>query len=417
MIKKSKQLLILLTALAVFVTGAVMFQSCSDDDSPGLAISTFEPTLGGAGTQVVITGTGFSKTLADNQVTFNGIEVSEAGMVSVNSNGTELTVVTPEGTETGKIEVTVNDKTVQSETDFRKQVSTYAEGGTFSSPNGIVYDPASGNMYVADYGSHKILKIAPDGTVSTLAGTGTAGSTDHQTGTMASFNNPYALTLDGVGNIYVADYGNNKIRKVTPEGAVSTLTLSDGVMLNHPTGIVYRNSGYLFVADYDNMKLHVIEMSSGNTADFLDFSWKPFSIAISPDHNTLYVSDYNGHKVFRFPITGAVSWEAGTGQVGSDNATDVTLASFNYPTGLGVDADGNVYVADSRNNKIRKITIAADGSATSVSTVCGDGQQGSDDGSAANASFYYPYNVTFDSDGNMYVADRNNNKIRKVILE
>lgn len=198
-------------------------------------------------------------------------------------------------------------------------VTTLASG--FNTPKGIALD-AVGNVYVADTGNNRIQKITPSGVVTTLAGSASAGMADGM-GVLASFNQPNDVAVDASGNVFVADGLNNKIRKISPAGLVTTY--------------------------------------------------------------------------------------AGTGSRGNTNGLSAA-ASFFTPYGLAIDATGNVYVADIGNNKIRKITPLG-----IVSTFAGTGISGSTDGSVAIASFNQPYRLAFDSNGNLYIAETDN-KIRKITI-
>ncbi|MEY2621629.1 MAG: Virginiamycin lyase [Pseudomonadota bacterium] len=193
-------------------------------------------------------------------------------------------------------------------------------GASFNSPSGVVVD-GSGNVFVADRNNHRIRKITPAGVVSTLAGSGNTGSTDGN-GTAASFNNPFGLTIDGSGNVFVADRTNHLIRKITPAGAVSTLA----------------GSGSSGSAD-----------GSGMAASF----YYPQGVVLD-DLGQLVVADYFNHRIRKITPTGVVSTLAGS-SAGSADGTG-TGASFYYPAGLAIDASGQIYVADLYNNRIRKIT-------------------------------------------------------------
>ncbi|MDQ8006120.1 MAG: NHL repeat-containing protein [Pedobacter sp.] len=200
-------------------------------------------------------------------------------------------------------------------------------------------------------------------TVSTFAG-GTFGSVDG-TGTSAQFRHPTGTAVDAAGNIYVAEQGNNAIRKITPAGVTSTL-------------------------------------STGFSA--------PRGIAITADGATLYVADAGGHRIRRVTVaTGAQSIVAGNGVAGSTDGTG-TGAQFSSPRGVAVDAAGNVYVAEEANNKIRKITPAG-----VVTTLAGSGTAGSADGTGTAATFNQPWGIAVKADGSeIYVADSYNHRIRKV---
>jgi sugar lactone lactonase YvrE len=202
--------------------------------------------------------------------------------------------------------------------------------------------------------------------VTTFAGSGSYGDTDG-TGAAASFRFPHGVAIDAVGNVYVADRNNYKIRKITPMGEVSTLA----------------GSGSLGNAD-----------GLGTAASFN----YPTGIAIDATGN-LYVADSENHKIRKITPAGVVSTLAGSGLPGNTNGTG-TSASFKAPLGVTVDAAGNVYVADSQNHKIRKITPAG-----VVSTFAGSGGAGSTDGAGSVASFNLPAGVAVDASGNVFVAD------------
>lgn len=245
---------------------------------------------------------------------------------------------------------------------------------SFKNPYGVAVD-GSGNVYVADYGNHKIRKITPAGVITTLAGSGSIGSADGS-GSSASFNYPSGVAVDGNGNIYVTEYKNNKIRKITPAGVVSTLA----------------GNGSFGSAD-----------GNGVTASF-SF---PFGIAVDGSGN-VYVTDNGNHKIRKITPAGVVSTLAGSGSASSTDGTGVS-ASFNGPESVAVDGSGNIYVADANNNKIRKITPMGE-----VSTLAGNGSVGSADGMGPSASFSYPGGIAVDGSGTIFVADYGNNKIRKI---
>jgi streptogramin lyase len=249
-----------------------------------------------------------------------------------------------------------------------------ATSATFNGPRGVAVD-ALGNVYVGDSENNKIRKIAPSGTVTTMAGSGAAGSSDG-IGSAASFYFPSDITVDASGNLYVADSGNNKIRKITPSGTVTTLA----------------GSGAAGSAD-----------GTGSAASFST----PYGVEIDISGN-VYVGDFGSNKIRKITPLGVVTTIAGSGTVGSTDGTSLT-ATFNGPRGVAIDASGNVYVGDSTNNKIRKITPSG-----TVTTLAGSGAVGSTDGTGTSASFNSPRRVAADAEGNVYVADTNNSKIRKI---
>ena len=244
---------------------------------------------------------------------------------------------------------------------------------SFNKPFSVAAD-ASGNVYVADAGNNVIRKITPDGTVSTFAGTGVAGADD---GTQATFNSPLGVATDQAGNVYVADYGNDLIRKITADGKVSTIAGKKGV---------------------------------SGTADGRDTIARfnlPESLAVDAAGN-IYVADNGNNMIRKITAAGVVSTLAGNGSVGNANGNGGS-ASFHSPFGIAVDAAGNVYVADAGNNMIRKIT--PDGT---VTTFAGSGIKGAGNGTGAQATFNTPAGLAVDVAGNVYVSDENNNLIRKI---
>jgi len=248
----------------------------------------------------------------------------------------------------------------------------------FASPWDVAVDSA-GNIFVADQTNDTIRKMRPDGTVSTFAGSaGLEGSIDG-TGNAARFNLPRGVTVDGSDNVYVADTFNHTIRKITPAGVVTTLAGSAGL-----------------AGSTD---------ATGSAARFNN----PSGVAADGAGN-VYVADTNNSLIRKITAAGAVTTLAGlVGQQGSVDGTG-SAARFSGPTDVAVDETGNVYVADQSNCTIRKITPAGE-----VTTVAGTpGIMGSTDGAAGSALFNYPWGVAIDASGNVYVADFANNTIRKI---
>ena len=299
----------------------------------------------------------------------------------------------------------------------------------FDSPSGVAVDGA-GNVYVADQANHRIRKITTSGVVSTLAGSGTPGYTDG-TGTSAKFSSPTGVAVDGAGNVYVADLSNHRIRKITALGVVSTLAGSgasgytDGTgtsaKFSYPNGVAVDGAGNVYVADYFNHRIRKITTSgvvstlAGSASGYADgtgtsaqFSY-PTGVAVDGAGN-VYVADYNNHRIRKITTSGVVSTLAGSGTPGYTDGTG-TSAKFSSPTGVAVDGAGNVYVADYNNHRIRKITASG-----VVSTLAGGGKAGYTDGTGTSAKFYYPIGVAVDGAGNVYVGDQYNHRIRKITL-
>ncbi len=294
---------------------------------------------------------------------------------------------------------------------------------SFRNPLGVAID-GSGNIYVADAGNNKIRKITATGVVTTLAGSGSVGRADG-TGVDASFNGPSGIAVDRRGDVYVGDAGNNKIRKITASGVVTTLAgsgsfgSSDGTGAESsfygPSGIAVDDSGNVYVVDRGNNKIRkitrdgVVSTVADNygTPSSVVASFKPDGVAVDSVGN-LYVADGDGNKIRKITAAGLVTTFAGSGNAGFADGLGAE-ASFSCPIGVAVDGSGNVYVAEYFGQKIRKITAAG-----VVSTLAGSNSNGSAEGTGAAARFDYPWGVAVDGSGNTYVADTNNHSIRKI---
>lgn len=256
----------------------------------------------------------------------------------------------------------------------------YADGAAslarFDTPRGLVLD-AEGNLYVADQGNHRIRKITPGGEVSTLAGNGNPGFEDG-VGEAAGFNHPTGLAIDSRGHLYVADAYNHSIRKLSPTGEVSTLA---GQSIGFADG-------------------------KGRAAGFND----PVAIALDASGN-LYVADRGNHSIRKITPDGEVSTLAGDGTPGFADGSG-EQARFDHPSGIAADKSGNLYIGDSENNRIRRVTPAG-----VVTTLAGDGTAGFADGPATVARFSHPAGVALDPRGEfLFIADKNNRRIRRIDL-
>jgi sugar lactone lactonase YvrE len=321
--------------------------------------------------------------------------------------------------------------TVGNVSNFAGNIQGFSNGlgylASFNTAYGVAVD-VSGNIYVADTYNHKIRKITPTGTVSTLAGT-TAGYTDGDI-SIAEFNYPYGVTVDIWSNVYVADAGNNCIRKISPNGTVTTLagspnngyTDGDGVnaQFSNPYSVATDALGNVYVADRDNHKIRkitpngVVTTLAGGEAGYADgagdaaqFNY-PFGLCVDINNN-VFVADQMNNKIRKITPDGVVTTLAG-GEAGYADGIG-SNAQFGQATGIAVTADGNLYVADVGNNRIRKID-----SNGMVTTIAGNASIGYANGIGANAKFAYPYSVAIDAANNIYVADRDNHKIRKITL-
>jgi sugar lactone lactonase YvrE len=403
-----------------------------------LTISSIKPTSGPKNTTVTIIGTEFSSKLTDNKVTINGLDCSVN-----NASPTSLNVTIPRGAGTGNIVVSVGGKTQQGPI-FTYEVTpavvtTIAGNGVygfadgiglntqFGTPQGIAVD-SNGNIYIADYS--RLRKITPTGVVTTLAGSGENDYLDG-IGIAAKFRGITGVTVDALGNVFVGDgnfvfFGKETVRKITQTGNVTTVAGGDRgfaegtgteAQFGQIDAVVVDSNGNVYVADASNHKIRKITSTGkvttlagstqgaddgiGTEAKF----YYPNGIAIDSNSN-LYVTESSNHRIRKVTPTGVVTTLAGStlgfaDGIGSD-------AKFNSPDGIAVDASGNVYVSDRGNHRIRKISPSG-----MVTTLAGN-YDGYADGTGSSALFYYPNGIAIDKNDVLYVADGGNSRIRKI---
>ena len=303
----------------------------------------------------------------------------------------------------------------------------------FNDPAGVAVDSA-GYVHVADRNNNVIRKITTSGAVTTLAGKALDFGAVDATGALARFSAPFGVAVDTAATCYVADAENNTIRKITSTGIVTTLAGAAGSIgsmdgegaaarFTRPTGLAVDSTGVIAVADTFNFTIRRITKdgsvstlagsagSSGSTdgTAMAALFGAPSGVAVDGAGN-IYVADTLSSTIRKVTSAGAVTTIAG--QAGTSGSLDGsgTGALFNQPEGVAVDGAGNVYVADTLNSTIRKITPAG-----VVTTLTGSARNtGSADGTSAAARFSSPVGLTVDSNGNIYVADELNSAIRKI---
>lgn len=354
-------------------------------------------------------------------------------------------------TSTASFKVTITDSSQQPNQDINFDINLFAGSGSygmasnsgpaatavFKQPSGVAVD-AAGNVYLSDAESRVVRRI--NGTsVFTFAGTGAKGSSgDGGLATSASFNNPTGLALDSSGNLYIADTNNNRIRKII--GSTIMTIAGNGVAgfagdggaatsasLNHPTAIAIDGAGNIFIADTGNNRIRKIVGTtistvagsgvagfSGDNAAATSASLNlPSGVAVSSDGNTLYIADTGNNRV-RKVVAGTITTVAGNGTAGfGGDGSTADQASLNAPKGLALDANGNLLITDSDNERIRRVKI----SDNKISTIAGTGTAGNtgDGSSAINATLDTPTALAFHSaTGNLYVADSGNLRFRKL---
>lgn len=394
------------------------------------SISSFSPPVAGTGYPVIIKGANFSPIIANNVVMING-----AVSTVQETTGNQLSITVPVNASTGKISVKNGQLTgISSDSIIIKKlvVTTLAGTGqlgstdgpgnmaTFFQPGGIVADP-NGNLFIADESNDKIRKIAPDGTVSTYAGVGGSGYLDGPA-SAAKFGAPFSIALDKDGNLYVGEADNHDIRKISPDGTVSTV-LATGLI--YPEGIALDSVGDLYVTDNSGNTITKITASgavsvvagtslpetkdgTGSSAGFNS----PSGIIYGNDGN-FYITESQGNTIRKMTPTGVVTTVAGNGTQGFADGLERT-ASFFSPASLVMDKAGYLYVTDYNNGLIRIISPSG-----YVSTVAGQHiiTNHSVDGIGVTAIFAEPIGITMDSQGNLYVVDNASNQVRKIVVQ
>jgi sugar lactone lactonase YvrE len=305
---------------------------------------------------------------------------------------------------------------------------------TFNYPTGLAVD-ATGILYVADTTQHVIRKVAPDGSVSILAGTPGAPGSEDGTGASASFRAPRGLAVDSAGNVYVADQGNDLVRMITPAGVTVTLAGTAGspgsadgagaaARFDGPTGVAVDRVGNVFVADSDNGTVRRIGLDRvvttlagtpgtygcqdgpGATALFV----QPTGLALDAAANLIVTEACVGHVIRMISPDGTVSTLAGAPFMPGSADGQGSAAAFRYPTGVATDRAGNIFVADGGNGTLRRITPSG-----LVTTLAGTpGVQGDLDGTGPAARFRCPWGVAVDQAGNIFVADCVNGDVRRI---
>jgi uncharacterized protein (TIGR03437 family) len=257
-------------------------------------------------------------------------------------------------------------------------------------PNGVAVD-AAGNLYIAEYLGERVRKVATNGTITTVAGTGVLGfSGDGGSATMASLNGPFRVALDRAGNLYISDNGNHRVRKVTSDGTIITVAgngsanssgdggLATDAAIGAPGDLALDAAGNLFIA--------------------------------SP----AFAGDFSANVIRKVTPGGLITTVAGNGIAGySGDGGLATGAALNAPEGLAIDSTGNLFIADQINQRIRKVSNGI------IETVAGNGTAGysGDGGPAIGAELSGPAGMSFDAAGNLYIADRDNDRVRVLLTD
>jgi uncharacterized protein (TIGR03437 family) len=298
-----------------------------------------------------------------------------------------------------------------------------ATGASLAYPSGLALDSA-GNLYIADSSLSNIRRVDKNGIITTIAGqTGAAGfAGDGGPATKALLGNPSGLAIDKSGNLYIADGGNSRVRMIDTTGTISTIAgngtfglTGDGgaaakATLNYPLDLAVDAAGNLYIADTYNGAVRKISLSGIISTVAAQLS-QPRGVAVDASGN-VYVADSFHERILRIDSNGNMTRVAGTGQAGfSGDGSAATAAMFSTPNGVAVDSSGAVYVADGDNNRIRRFTPGGN-----VKTFAGTNTSTGDGGTSTRARLLSPFGVAVDASGNLYIADSGENRIRKVTL-
>jgi sugar lactone lactonase YvrE len=307
-------------------------------------------------------------------------------------------------------------------------------------PHDVVVDK-EGNLYIADTYNHRVRKVNTQGIITTVAGDGNEGyGGDGGPAIAAKFNNPEGLAIDSKGNLYIADRDNHRIRKVDTRGIVTTVAgngnegysgdegFAVAAKLNDPTGIAIDNTGNVYIADMDNHRIRKIDSDGvittvvgngnarysgdGELATVAELN-SPHDVTIDKEGN-FYITDTRNHRIRKVNVNSIITTIAGNGNEGySGDEGPAIAAKLNDPESIVVDSKGNLYIADMDNHRIRQInnTLGV------IRTVAGDGHEGYSEGdSAITSALNDPEGIGIDGKDNLYIADTQNHRIRKLAI-
>lgn len=298
---------------------------------------------------------------------------------------------------------------------------------------------ADGRVVVPEPGQNRVRVISPGGIITTLIGTGVAGfSGDGGPAAVAQLSQPTDAAFDSAGNIYIADRDNDRIRKVTPAGIISTIAGSGvrgfagdngpatGAQLNNPVGVAADSGGNIYIADAVNVRIRRVDTAgiittvagngtvgvggNGGLAIAANFV-RPDDVRVD-NFGDVVVADSGGHNVRRFTPGGNIGTIAGTGVAGnSGDGGPATLAQIVTPVEVAIDPFNNLYIADSNANRVRRVNTAG-----IISTIAGTGDKGfaGDGGPAGSAQLSSPSGASLNSAGDLFIADSGNNRLRVI---
>jgi sugar lactone lactonase YvrE len=437
-----------LSALVIF---SVVCWSCGDSPSPAPPGNTeppeltgFSPLSGKKGTVIKIQGKHFG-----NDVSKVWLQINESAVTVKTVTDTQITAVVSEKCGLGKLLLTVDkNRVVTSAVAFRYLYTAttsyfsggeagYEDGTPKKSKFGTLYNIATnveGIMFAADLGNCMVRRIETDGSTSTVAGTSHSGFKDGK-GDQALMKFPIGIELAPDGSIYIADHENHAIRKVSPDGMLTTVAghperpgLVDGDLatarFKRPYGVKFDQLGTLWICDTENGVIRKVSREgqvstfAGSTPGYADGKlleakfYMPSYLNFDIKGN-MFIADKHNHCIRKITADGMVTTFAGTPTKSGYRDGEAGQAMFNQPCNIQIDKLGNLYVNDLWNHCIR--LVYPDGY---VTTLAGKGgTEGYEEGSGENALFKHPQGCTLDKDGNLFVTDSANQRIRKLIIE
>jgi len=317
-------------------------------------------------------------------------------------------------------------------------IATYAR---MDYPKGVAVDP-TGNLFIADSYNHRIRKIVTTiDRIRTVAGSGRKGyAGDNDLAVNASLSFPDGVAVDSSGDLYISDYSNNRIRKVDTKGIITTVAGNGSLSYSgdngpaisaglNPYGVAVDAIGNLYIADCSNQRIRKVDAngiistvagdgSSGYSgdngpADSAQFKY-PRGVAVDATGN-IFIADSSNNRIRKVDTNGIITTIAGNGSPGYSGDNEPAInAQLNKPIGVAVDATGNIFIADSSNNRIRKVDTNG-----IITTIAGNGNPGysGDNEPAVNGQMYHPYGVAVDATGNIFITDGGyyrNHRVRKV---
>jgi sugar lactone lactonase YvrE len=415
------------------------FVSCKKSDgfshnpSQPIVVNSFVPAAGPLGTGILIKGSNFTTDTSKIKVSINGVPLLVVGV-----KGDEIMAVITTKTGSGPIQVDIDKGTAASADPFNYQfsysVSTLAGSGqagyndakgtgasfNFNGVRGQLCVDKDLNVYVADGGNQRVRKITADGTVSTIAGSGINGYADGAAAS-AQFNNPCGTAVDKDGNVYVSERNGRNIRKITPDGVVSTYAHGSGNGGNELTSVVVNNTtGEIYWSDFYGDGIYYLH--NGNVEKIINHSL-PCTLTIDGQGN-IYATHYDDQQVWKYTYNAAnATFDGGVVIAGTSHVSGMDdgvgqAATFARPWGIAIDSKGNLFVSGQgggdKSNNVRLITAGT----WAVTTIAGVGDNtGFIDGLGYDARFNRPTGIAVDKNNDLYVLDMDNNRIRKITVQ